>query len=66
MADLLLRADDSGKSVFDKWSKFQILIQQGRTPEGIRWVFHSLCLAIPLEILKSMERGFKLILKFST
>lgn len=42
LANLLLTADNDKVNPFDKWSKFQILIQQGRTPEGIKWVFFAL------------------------
>lgn len=44
LADLLLKADESDKKAFSHWSKFQILIQKGRTSEGIRWLF----LGVPL------------------
>lgn len=39
LADLLLKADESEKKAFSHWSKYQILIQKGRTSEGIRWLF---------------------------
>lgn len=44
LAELLLKADESDKKAFSHWSKFQILIQKGRTSEGIRWLF----LGVPL------------------
>eukprot|EP00435_Cladocopium_sp_Y103_P048673 s811_g14.t1 len=37
IADLLLHADESDKKAFSHWSKYQILVQKGRTAEGIRW-----------------------------
>ena len=40
LANLLLAADEDRKNPFNSWSKFQILIQQGKHPEGIKWVFY--------------------------
>ncbi|CAL1156779.1 unnamed protein product, partial [Cladocopium goreaui] len=39
IAQLLLHADEAEKKAFSHWSKYQILVQKGRTPEGIRWLF---------------------------
>lgn len=39
LTDLLLSADESEKKAFSHWSKYQILIQKGRSSEGIRWLF---------------------------
>lgn len=39
LAEMLRNADEMQLSVFRDWTKFQILIQQGKTPEGIKWVF---------------------------
>lgn len=39
LANLLLSADEDKKNPFNSWSKYQILIQQGKNPDGIKWVF---------------------------
>ena len=39
---MLLYADEVQCSAFQDWSKFQILVQQGKTPEGIKWCFFAL------------------------
>lgn len=46
LSALLLEADETLKNPFDKWSKFQILIQQGRSPEQIKWIFFALSLSL--------------------
>ena len=47
LANLLLAADEDRKNPFNSWSKFQILIQQGKHPEGIKWVFFAVQLGLP-------------------
>ena len=44
IAQLLLHADEAEKKAFSHWSKYQILVQKGRTPEGIRWLFMAVSL----------------------
>lgn len=42
MSSLLLKADEHPKgSPFDHYTKLQLLIQKGKSEEGIRWAFSS-------------------------
>lgn len=42
LTDMLCDADDKQLAAFKDGSKYQILVQQGKTPESIRWVFFAL------------------------
>ena len=63
LAELLLKSDEEVKPIFDRWSKFQILIQQGRTPDGIKWVFNALCLVRWLSFISWLLKTCLLALK---
>lgn len=40
LSKLLLEANEENHGgAFSHWSKFQILIQKGKSPDGIRWCF---------------------------
>ena len=44
ISDMLIAADEKSgngirKGPFSHWSKYQIYIQKGKTPQGIRWLF---------------------------
>ena len=52
LAAMLLENDENEKGgAFSHWSKFQIILQQGKTPEGIRWNFMAVCLVDPFNNL---------------